>query len=140
MERIPDHVKRYVEGELREYRTLKAELEQLKQDRADIYNRFNQPKWEPVKGSHPGDPTSAAAILLEQNSQRTAAIERRLKRMEAGLRACTTKERKLIETKYFNETEPSDDEVMGYLKIYRKNFYNIKFSAIGRIARVMGIF
>ena len=139
MERIPDHVKRYVEGELREYRTLKAELEQLKQDKADIYNRFNQPKWEPVKGSHPGDPTSAAAILLERDTKRMVAIEGRIKRIEAGLRVCTAKEKEIIELKYFSAAEPVDEDVMDFLKMGRQKYYRLKFSALRRIAKVMGV-
>src|SRR5690554_2230932 len=130
MERIPDHVKRYVEGELREYRTLKAELEQLKQDKADIYNRFNQPKGEPVKGSHPGDPTSAAAVRLETISRKAANIERKIKKIENGLDNCSTEEKKLIRFRYFSVHEPTDEETIYYLYYgYRNKYFKTKFKS-----------
>ena len=140
-EKIPYHVKVYVEGELRIYRMLLAKLDQLKKDQEDIYQRHSQPKGEPVKGSHPGDPTATAALLLERNSEKIEEIEKRIKRIESGLWACADRQRELIEIKYFSAAEPSDEEVMDYMRIgNRNNYYKIKFGGLAKIARKMQIF
>ena len=137
---IPDHVRTYVEGELRAYRGLKAKMEQLKRDQEDIYHRSNQPRGEPVKGSHKGDPTATAAMLLERNSKEMNEIKKRIERIEAGLNACDKRQKELIEIKYFSVVEPSDGEVMEYMYIgYRTGYYKLKFETLERAAKGMKV-
>jgi len=135
--KLPHHVKVFIENELREYKIKKAQLKQLKQDRQDIYYKSRQAVNISVQSGEPGDPTSAAGILAERTDQKIKDLEFWIGRIDSGLAACTERERKLIETRYFNPAEPTDEEVMVYLGFgYRNDYFDTKFRALGRIAKM----
>ena len=138
--KIPGHIRTFVEGELREYHALLAKARRLKQEKDDIYNRTRQPIGEPVKGSHSGDPTSSAAIMAEKIDRQIVQSEYRIAKVNAGLSECTAQERELVEIRYLQAYEPTDEEAMAHLRYGNRGaYFNAKFSAIRNIANAWGL-
>lgn len=137
---LPVHIKNYVEGELRAYNANKRALEQLKRERDEIYERTRQPQQGPVQGSHPGDPTASAAIILEKIDTQIAHLEKCIAKINHGLAICTELERKIIEMKYMGAYEPTHEETMDILRIGNRNTYwSAKDRALAKIAKACGV-
>jgi hypothetical protein len=138
---IPGHVKGFIIGELRSHRGNKVELEKLLKDKKDIYHRSRQPNDEPVKGSHSGDPTYSKVVQLERVERMIAYLERRISCVEDGLRICTPEEKKLLEYRYMQEYEPTNEETADYMHYGNRNkFYWVRDAAIAKIAKPFGIY
>lgn len=139
--RIPGHVKGFIIGELRTYRENKIELKKLKKEKEDIYHRVHQPTREPVKGSHPGDPTYSKVVQLEKTDAMIIYLERRVAIIETGLAMCTEEERKLLEYRYMQECEPTNEQTAEYMRYGDRNkFYRVRDAAIAKIAKAFGIY
>lgn len=108
--KLPGHIKSFVEGELRQHRINKINLDRLKQEKQDIYHRTRQPTQAPVRGSHPGDPTLSAAVMLEKSEGQIKYYETRIAKVEMGLAMCTDQERLLLECRYMGAYEPTNEK------------------------------
>jgi hypothetical protein len=139
--KIPWEVKSLIISELRFYRGNKIHLEKLKKDKEDIYHRTYQPAEQPVKGSHSGDPTYSKVVQLQEIEEDIFYLEKRVRNVEAGLAMCTEEERKLLEYRYMQEYEPTNEETADYMRYGDRNkFYRVRDSAIKKIAKVIGIY
>ena len=138
--RLPGHVRAFVEGELRQHRVNKISLHRLKRERDDIYHRTRQPNREQVKGSHSGDPISAAVIMAEKTDRMIDAYELRVTKVEAGLEMCTVSERRILQARYMEEYEPTDEEVINYLRYGRRNtYFETRDKGLSKIAKAFGL-
>ena len=139
--KIPWEVKSLIISELRFYRGNKIQLEKLKNDKEDIYHRTYQPAEQPVKGSHPGDPTYSKVVKLQEIEEDIFYLEKRVRNIETGLKACSKEERKLLEYRYMQEYEPTNEETADYMCYGDRNkFYRVRDSALKKIAKVIGIY
>lgn len=138
--KLPGHIKNFVEGELRQYRINKINLEQLKAEKQDIYHRTRQPKGEPVQGSHPGDPTFSAAVVLEKTEGLIRYYETRIAKVDLGLSMCTDAEKRLLDCRYMGAYEPTNEEAMAYLRFGNRNtYFSTRDRALAKIAKAFGV-
>jgi hypothetical protein len=138
--RRKDNVISFLESELREYRTAKIRVRQLKQEKQAMYHKSRPPSRELVRGSHPGDPTSAAAIRIINIDKNIREYETQIAKIEAGLEMCNLRERELIKNKYFTSYEPTHEQNMECLRYGNRNtYYNTRDEAFRKIARAYGI-
>lgn len=138
--KLPRHIKRFVEEELRQYRIHKINLEHLMGEKDDIYNRTRQPTAEPVRGSHPGDPTYTAAVMLEKTEGLIRYYETRIAKIDLGLSMCTDAERELLEYRYMSAYEPTDEEAIIYLRFGNRNkYFSTRDRGLVKIARAFGL-
>ena len=138
---IPGHVKSFILGELRAYRESVKKLKRLKKDKEDIYQRSRQQMHEPVMGNHSGDPTYTKVVQLETIERKIIYLEHRVAIIETGLAMCTEEERILLEYRYMQEYEPTNEQTSIYMHYGDRNkFYRVRDSAIAKLAKAFGIY
>lgn len=115
---------RFLECELREYKTIKAKTRQLERTKESL---------EKLQSSE-------AKTQLYNIENTLADYEYQISKIEAGLEMCTTQEREILESKYFQIPEPTHDRNMEHLLYGNRNTYcKTRDSAFEKMAKAYGI-
>jgi ArpU family phage transcriptional regulator len=137
-EQIPKRLYvRRVERELYSYPALRVAMEnEMELEKAGLSNLF--PSLVPAYGEKVGSsgniskPTEQYAIKKAEKTMKVQMIER-------ALSALNTQERKLVEEKYFNPSQPSDTQVFTALAMGSTTYYKVKNQVIRKIAISLNI-
>jgi hypothetical protein len=126
LRRMPEHLRKLVERELKCYPLEKARLAKWKWDLAALERRF---------GSYLEQ--EAGGRLMELR-RRIDQGERQVERIDGGLSALSGEERDLIKLRYFHRAGFNDSQALIQLCLYRTLYYRLKGRALYKLAVAMG--
>lgn len=122
---------RKVERALYEYPSLLAGLEN-KEEMESLYPSLISSYNETIRGSDISKPTEKYGIIRAEK-------ELKLRQINRALSILSPEERKLIETKYFDPSQPTDVEVYMECGFSQRNYPRIKYRALRKVATALNI-
>lgn len=140
-ERLDQHTQNYVEGELRAYRGRQQRIAWLKECHATERLGWDAPPDENAGGGRPAgkvsNPTLARVIAM-QHDEELQNLERKVKRVDAGMALLTEAERRIITMVYLERrlTLNGAAIALGYTE---RHAGRLKNRALHQIAVAMGV-
>lgn len=136
---LPIHIKKYIESELKLYRTYVKSLEELQKDYVDLLHRGRQISLVPG-GNGEQDKTGMIVAKLREIEEKSMNRAQRIEAIENGLSILSDEERKLVEARYFEYPDFSDELIMSQLHYgYRNTYYEIKKRALYKFAVILAL-
>jgi DNA-directed RNA polymerase specialized sigma24 family protein len=130
---IPDHVTKFVEGELRSYQSNKRRRERLADELAERARDFRLEAPVRAPGS---DPVFAAVGRLEKEPE-LAYLTKRLATIDEAMDTMPDRVSRLVRLRYFRRLDPR--EAADMIGVGMKGFYALRREAIWTIARQFGL-
>lgn len=136
--KLKREIKKYIESELRDYKTTKKELEQA---RSDIIYAGCSGDDSGIRGTDIGNATQSKALKLLTN-RRLAQLERTIKAFERVIGSLPEDKFKLVQMRYWDNQKTkilTDDGIALKLYIDRKTVYNWANGIILALAIELGL-
>jgi hypothetical protein len=133
---IPQHVRRYIEAELRMYKAYLSSIYLIDEELGEIYTAQVKPEI-PSQGEISNRPLNIALKIESLETERKDKLSR-VHKIEEGLKLFPvgSTNRRIIEVKYFSGMDWSPEQIMNQVNIGRRNSY---FDHLSFIQRTFGV-
>jgi hypothetical protein len=138
--RVPEHIIRYIEDELRLYKTYKSTVSELELDLEDLLERSRQISFESVPNRNgPGDPVNLTALRSLMIEEKMKQALSRIRKIETGLTILNPEEKNIVESRYLSGVEYTHDQIIIQLRLNRNRYYKLREEIIQKFAMVFGL-